>query len=67
MSKRRFARLLLLLLDWAPGQGMGVMLGGKLRGEPIPGADFYRALLRIWLGARPIRDHLKQGMLGGGA
>jgi len=56
-----------IALDWVPGQGTRVVVDGKVRGEPIPGADFYRALLRIWLGARPIRDHLKQGMLGGGA
>lgn len=56
-----------IALDWVPGQGTRVVVDGKVRGEPIPGADFYRALMRIWLGARPIRDHLKQGMLGGGA
>jgi len=31
----------------------------------IPGEDFNRALLRIWLGDRPADGDLKRGMLGG--
>jgi L(+)-tartrate dehydratase beta subunit len=28
------------------------------------GEDFYRALLRIWLGEHPVQDDVKQGLLG---
>jgi hypothetical protein len=31
----------------------------------IEGEDFYRALLRIWLGDRPVQDDLKKSLLGG--
>jgi len=33
-------------------------------GRPIAGEDFYRALLRIWLGAKPVQDDLKKALLG---
>jgi hypothetical protein len=29
------------------------------------GEDFYRALLRIWLGDNPVQDDLKKALLGG--
>ena len=54
-----------ILLDWQPGTGTVVSVDGKTRGKPIPGEDFYRALLRIWLGERPVQDDLKKALLGG--
>jgi hypothetical protein len=39
-------------------------LNGAARGKPIQGEDFYRALMRIWLGDKPVDGDLKQGMLG---
>jgi hypothetical protein len=39
-------------------------VNGQPRGKPIPGDDFYRALLRIWLGDKPVDGDLKKGMLG---
>jgi hypothetical protein len=54
-----------ILLDWQPGAGTVVAVDGKTRGKPIPGEDFYRALLRIWLGERPVQDDLKKALLGG--
>ena len=38
---------------------------GQPRGAPIPGADFYSAVMRIWLGDKPVDDGLKKGLLGG--
>ena len=35
------------------------------KSEPIPGRDFQRALLSIWLGPKPIQADLKKAMLGG--
>ena len=54
-----------VLLDWQPGAGTLVSVDGKPRGKPISGEDFYRALLRIWIGERPVQDDLKNALLGG--
>ncbi len=52
-------------LDWDPAAGTRVMIDGREAGKPIAGEDFYRALLRIWLGPQPVQDDLKQALLGG--
>jgi hypothetical protein len=54
-----------IALDWAPGAGTRVAIDGKAAGAPIEGEDFYAALLRIWLGEKPVQDDLKQALLGG--
>jgi len=54
-----------IALDWVPGAGTRMSIDGKPAGEPIAGEDFYRALLRIWLGEKPVQDDLKQALLGG--
>lgn len=41
-----------------------VTVGGKQLGADINGADFYGALLRIWLGERPADESLKRALLG---
>jgi hypothetical protein len=51
-------------LDWQPGSGTQVTIDGKAAGQPIEGEDFYRALLRIWLGEKPVQDDLKKALLG---
>ena len=53
-------------LDWLPGAGTQVTIGGQVRGRPIAGEDFYRALLRIWLGDNPVSGDLKKALLGQG-
>jgi hypothetical protein len=50
-------------LDYLPASGTHIMVNGKERGN-IAGAEFSRALLRIWLGKNPVQDDLKKGMLG---
>lgn len=52
-------------LDWLPGAGTQVTIDGRPAGKPIEGEEFYRGLLRIWLGARPVQDDLKKALLGG--
>lgn len=52
-------------LDWLPGQGMQLTLNGRLRGEPIAGDDLYSALLRIFVGDKPVDAEMKIGLLGG--
>ena len=53
-----------ILLDYAPGPGTRVTVNGVSKGT-IPGEDFFRALLRIWLGDDPADSSLKKAMLGG--
>ena len=51
-----------IALDWVPGKGTVIRVNDVVRGAPIPGGDFYHALLRIWLSERakslPLRDAL---------
>jgi hypothetical protein len=54
-----------IALDWVPGIGTQVTIDGKAAGKPIEGEDFYRALLRIWVGEKPVQDDLKKALLGG--
>jgi hypothetical protein len=51
-------------LDWVPGAGTQVSIDGAPADEPIQGEDFYRALLRIWLGPHAVQNDLKQALLG---
>jgi hypothetical protein len=53
-----------ILLDFLPDSGTVVSVNAAARGKPIPGEDLYRALLRIWLGDKPVDGDLKKGMLG---
>lgn len=53
-----------VLLDYLPGAGTRVTVRGEDKGT-IPGEDFNRALLRIWLGEQPADGALKKAMLGG--
>jgi hypothetical protein len=51
-------------IDWLPGTGTRLSFNGEKRGEDIAGEDFYRALLRIWLGDHPAESGLKEALLG---
>jgi hypothetical protein len=55
-----------IALDFVPGAGTRVLVDGATKGKPIPGDDFYRGLLRIWLGDKPVDADLKKAMLGQG-
>ena len=50
-------------IDYNPDTGTEVRINDELRGV-TPGNDFFRALLKIWLGEKPVSKSLKQGMLG---
>jgi hypothetical protein len=52
-------------LDFQPGLGLVLSLNGHRRGEPVPGDDVYRALLRIFIGDRPAQAALKNALLRG--
>jgi Chalcone isomerase-like len=51
-------------LDLEPARGTVFGLNGTLRGEAVPGEDFYAALLRSFLGDKPYDKRLKAGLLG---
>ena len=51
-------------LDWLPDTGTRLSFNGAQKGTDIAGEDFYRALLRIWLGDNPAQDDLKEKLLG---
>jgi ribosomal protein L9 len=53
-----------LHLDWIPGTGTQAELNGKKLGDPIPDVNFYNAILRIWLGDKPVDKSLKPALLG---
>jgi hypothetical protein len=52
-----------IALDW-DGTATRVLIDGKPAGSPIEGGDFYSALLRIWLGDKPVQEDLKRALLG---
>ncbi|HUN26296.1 MAG TPA: chalcone isomerase family protein [Steroidobacteraceae bacterium] len=47
-----------------PDAGVEVSIDGRAKGV-IPGEDFARALMAIWIGAVPPNPELKRGLLGG--
>lgn len=53
-------------LDLVPGRGTRLTVDGAPKGKLIPDEDFYRALLKIWLGDKPVDKSLKAAMLGQG-
>lgn len=53
-----------ITIDYLPGTGTRITLSGKPLGT-IPGIEFNRALLKIWLGNTPVQADLKKAMLGG--
>ena len=53
-----------MLLDWIPGEGTQCYLNGKKLGELMPDLAFYNAVLRIWLGGKPVDSSLKPALLG---
>lgn len=51
-------------LNFTPTTGTHVVINGNILGL-VEGDDFFIALLKIWLGAKPADSDLKQAMLGG--
>lgn len=52
-----------ILLDYLPDTGTRVWLNRRLLGT-VPGEDFNRCVMKIWLGDRPIQKSLKRALLG---
>jgi hypothetical protein len=54
-----------IVLDYSPSAAATTLyIDGAAQGGAMPGADFFRALLRIWLGERPAQAELKRMLLG---
>jgi chalcone isomerase-like protein len=54
-----------IVLDYASSSnGTTLFVDGAAQGGPMAGEAFYRALLRIWLGERPVQEDLKKALLG---
>jgi hypothetical protein len=50
--------------EFTPDAGTRVVVNGQPRGAGIPGEDFFNAVLRIWLGDKPVDASLKKGLVG---
>jgi hypothetical protein len=55
----------LIHFEFTPEAGTRVLVNGQPRGNAIPGEDFFGAVLRIWLGDKPVDSGLKKGLVGG--
>lgn len=53
-----------LHIDWIPGTGTQNELNGKKIGEVTPDVNYYNAILKIWLGDKPVDASLKPALLG---
>jgi len=63
-SVGKVSRKDLINLDYLPDKGLVLSVNGKVIGEPLPGADLYGAILKVFLGEQPVDKKLKAGMLG---
>ncbi len=55
----------IIILDYIPETNMTLLTVNGKEILRIDGADFYTAMLKIWLGKNPVQDNLKRAMLGG--
>ena len=55
-----------VVLDYIPGTGTRITVNGEQK-ITIKGEDFFQALLRIWIGTKPVDGRLRDAMLGGGS
>jgi hypothetical protein len=53
-------------LDFLPNIGTRIIVDGQER-ITIPGEDFFRAMLHIWIGNKPVDGRLRDAMLGKGS
>ncbi len=51
-------------IDWLPDQGTRITLNGRPLGKELAGEDFYRALMKIWLGPKAVQESVKEALLG---
>jgi uncharacterized protein YfaP (DUF2135 family) len=51
-------------VDFVPGSGIQLSASGKSMGKPIASPDLFKAVMRIYVGDKPVDEGLKKGMLG---
>jgi len=52
-----------LVVDWNPSSGSQSYLNGKKVGESLPDQAFFNAIMRIWIGNKPVDSSLKPKLL----
>jgi len=55
----------LIHFEFTPETGTRVLVNGQPRGSAIAGDDFFAAVLRIWIGDKPVDASLKKALVGG--
>ena len=53
-----------ITLDFVPERGLTLRLNNQPKGTTIAGADFFNAVLAIFIGNAPVDPKLKSGLLG---
>ena len=51
-------------IDYVPEAGTSILIGGAPRGGPFGGKPLNDALMRVWIGERPLDASLKEMLLG---
>ncbi len=54
----------LIHFEFVPEAGTRVTVNGQARGSVIAGEEFFTAVLRVWIGDKPVDGSLKKGLLG---
>lgn len=52
-------------LDFIPNKGTQIRYNGKVVGTYVAGDDFYRSVMKIFVGDRPVDKKMKAGLLRG--
>ena len=55
----------LIHFEFTPETGTRVLVNGQPRGSAIAGDDFFAAVLRVWIGDKPVDAALKKALVGG--
>ena len=51
-------------MDYQPGVGTFFAINGKRDPEPVKEPEFFKAMVLIWVGASPVDEKMKAGILG---
>ncbi len=51
-------------IDYQPGVGTFFSFNGKRDAEPVKEPEFFKAMLLIWVGKKPVDEKMKAGILG---
>ena len=50
--------------EFTPEAGTRIVVAGQQMGSAIPGDEFFRAVLRVWIGDAPVDAGLKKALVG---